>query len=303
LRLTASYHCEAHLDAVAIQNYNIDYHTSSQDANNDKKQIPISIHLADMPIPNKELIDLVLERRMDTAQKIVSIARFLREKSKIRIRQPLNKILIPISSIYERRDILQVENIIKEELNIKEIEFITDDTNIVSKTAKANFKTIGKKFGKDTQALANAIKELTNNQIKELEVNKNYNLYINNIYFTISIEDVEIVNNDIEGWLVATDNGITVALDTTLTEDLIQEGIAREFVSKIQNIRKETGLEVIDRITIDVDANDNIISAIKAKNDYICSETLCNVINPATLSATNEIEFIETKIKVLVKKM
>ena len=137
-----------------------------------KNNMPISIHLVDMPIANPNLIDKDLERRMDVAQKIVSIARFLREKSKIRIRQPLNKILIPISSPTERRDIQMVEDIIKEELNIKEIEFIKDDSNIVSKTAKANFKTIGKKFGKDTQLVANAIKELTNEQIKELELNK-----------------------------------------------------------------------------------------------------------------------------------
>ena len=142
--------------------------------------MPLSIHLVDMPISNKELIDPDLERRMNTAQKIVSIARFLREKSKIRIRQPLNKILIPVNSASERRDIQQVENIIKEELNIKEIEFITDDTNIVSKTAKGNFKTLGRKFGKDTQVVANAIKELTNEQIKELEVNKKITINIIN---------------------------------------------------------------------------------------------------------------------------
>ncbi|MCL2039577.1 MAG: DUF5915 domain-containing protein [Bacteroidetes bacterium] len=140
---------------------------------------PISIHLVDMPVSNPELIDKDLERRMDTAQKIVSIARFLREKSKIRIRQPLNKILIPINSPTQRRDIQMVEDIIKEELNIKEIEFITDDSNIVSKTAKPNFKTIGKKFGKDTQLVANAIKELTNDQIKELETNKKIIISVN----------------------------------------------------------------------------------------------------------------------------
>jgi len=135
--------------------------------------MPLSIHLKDMPVSNLELIDNDLERRMDTAQKIVSIARFLREKSKIRIRQPLNKILIPVNSPQDRRDIQQVESIIKEELNIKEIEFITGDTShIISKTAKGNFKTLGKKFGKDTQLVANAIKELTNEQIRELEVNK-----------------------------------------------------------------------------------------------------------------------------------
>jgi len=133
--------------------------------------MPQSVHLCDMPTSDPDLIDADLERRMDLAQKIVSLARFLREKAKLRIRQPLNKILVPVSSVAERRDIQQVEDIIKEELNIKEIEYITDASNIISKSAKANFKTIGKKFGKNTQAVANAIKGLSNEQIKELEMN------------------------------------------------------------------------------------------------------------------------------------
>jgi len=143
--------------------------------------MPQSVHLCDMPVSNSDHIDSDLERSMDMAQKIVSLARFLREKSKLRIRQPLNRILIPVNSIAERRDIQQVEEIIKEELNIKAIEFITNDTsNIISKTAKANFKTIGKKFGKDTQAVANAIKELSNEEIKKLEKNGKLEILIKN---------------------------------------------------------------------------------------------------------------------------
>ena len=121
--------------------------------------------------------------------------------------------------------------------------------------------------------------------------------------FEIDLEDVEIINNDIEGWLVETNNGITVALDTTLTEDLIQEGIAREFISKLQTMRKEAGLEVIDRININIDANQNIISAIKIKNDYICNETLSNSINISYLSDENEIDFLDDKIKVSISKV
>jgi isoleucyl-tRNA synthetase len=121
--------------------------------------------------------------------------------------------------------------------------------------------------------------------------------------YEISIEDVEIISNDIEGWLVATDNGVTVALDTTLTEELIQEGIAREFISRIQNIRKDSGFEVTDRITIDVDAKENIIAAIKTKNDHICNETLCLAINNTTLPDTDEIDFLDEMIKVIVRKV
>ena len=121
--------------------------------------------------------------------------------------------------------------------------------------------------------------------------------------FEISIEDVEIINNDIEGWLVETDNGVTVALDTTLTPELIYEGIAREFVSKIQNMRKDSGFEVTDRIIISVDANEDIASAIKTKNDYIYNETLCNTLYFTPLPVENEIEFLNDKIKVTVKKV
>jgi isoleucyl-tRNA synthetase len=264
-----------------------------------------SIHIENMPISDSTKIDNDLERRMELAQKIVSLSRFLREKSKLRIRQPLKRILLPINSTQERRDIQAVADIIMEELNVKSIEFITDEAaNIISKIAKGNFKTLGKKFGKSTQAIANAIKELNNEQIKELELTKKFSLKIENEEFLIELEDVEISNNDIEGWLVASDSGITVALDTTLDDDLIKEGIAREFVSRVQNLRKDSGFEVTDRIKLEIVCDDVTKSAISDKKDYISNETLSDELNFVNkLSADSEIEFLETKISIKAIKI
>jgi len=271
---------------------------------NSQTNIPLSIHLKNMPTADKTLIDIDWERRMELAQKIVSLARFLREKSKLRIRQPLRRILIPINTPTERRDIQAVSEIIKEELNIKEIEFITDESsNIIQKAAKGNFKTLGKKFGKQTQLVADAIKGFTNLQIRELEKNQKINLTVDGNDFVIDLEDVEISSNDLEGWLVATDSGVTVALDTTLDDDLIKEGIAREFVSRVQNLRKDSGFEVTDRINITVVCDAEIKSAILAKQSYITTETLCdNISFVDSLASKYEIDFLEEKIWVEAKK-
>jgi isoleucyl-tRNA synthetase len=164
------------------------------------KDMPISVHLTEFPVVNIEVIDDRLESRMELAQSIVSLARFLREKSKIRIRQPLNRILLPVDSIDQRRDIQQVSDIIKEELNIKEIEFITDNSsNIITKRAKANYKTIGKKFGKDTKLVADLILKLSNDEIKLLEKEKELVITSDGASFHLIFEDIEVTNDDIEG--------------------------------------------------------------------------------------------------------
>ncbi|HPP38977.1 MAG TPA: isoleucine--tRNA ligase [Candidatus Kapabacteria bacterium] len=240
---------------------------------------PESVHLCRIPEVEHDKIDMALENRMAKAQQIVSLARFLREKSKIRVRQPLRRVLLPVDSPQERRDIQAVADIIKEEINIKEIEFVTDETSaIVSKRAKANFKSIGKKFGKSTQKVANAIKDLPSKEVNKLIGDSQYKLQIDGEEFLITLEDVEIYSEDIEGWLVASENGVTVALDTALDEDLICEGIAREFINRIQNLRKSSGFEVTDRIDIFVSAADNIKNALSAKSDYIKNETLAENI-------------------------
>lgn len=266
---------------------------------------PVSIHLTDMPQVDDNLIDVELERRMEAAQRITSLARSLREKANLKVRQPLRRILVPVNSPTERRDIQAVEAIIIEEINVKGIEFVSDnDSDIVRKVAKPNFKIIGKKYGKSTQSVANFIKELKNDSIKLMEKNGSLIANIDGNDLEISIEDIEIQSEDIEGWLVATENGITVALDTTLDSELINEGIAREFVNRIQNLRKDTGLEVTDRITISYSSSDIIKESIDLMNVYVCSETLSDaVIFKSDLSDATDVELNDENVKISISKV
>lgn len=236
--------------------------------------MPDSVHLCDMPSCKENVIDSDLERRMSHAQVIVFLARSLREKAKIKTRQPLRRILVPVLNPQQRRDIQLVSDIILEELNIKTIEYITDDSGIVKRSVKPNFKTLGKKFGKETQLVANAIKEINSAQVKSLLQGDTITLTIQNNDAIVTPEDVEIISEDIEGWLVASQGSVTVALDTELDEELIAEGFAREFVSKIQNMRKQQGYNVTDRISIKVSCDEAIWSTIEKSKDYISSETL-----------------------------
>ncbi len=242
------------------------------------KDQPQSIHLIEFSKPDESLINPELEERMAIAQTIVFLARSLREKSKLRVRQPLRRILIPVSSPKQRRYIQYFEDIIKEELNIKNIEFVTDDSDIVKRSAKPNFKVIGKKFGKLTKVVAPLIKELKEKDIKNIEKDGSLRLEVKGEKIEITMEDIELVNEDIEGWLVASDNQITVAIDTQLDQDLINEGLAREFVNRVQNHRKDSGYEVIDRINIIYDAPEQMVNAVSIMQDYIKNETLAEKI-------------------------
>lgn len=264
-----------------------------------------SVHLSDFPEVADKYIDAKLENKMASAQTITSLARSLREKSNIKVRQPLNKILLPIGSPEERRAIQSVENIIKEELNIKSIEFIAEDNDeIVKRIAKADFKVIGKKFGKKTQKVANSIATLSNNQIKTLERLGSLEIDVEDEKITIYTEDVEIQSDDIEGWLVASEGSITVALDTQLSEELLKEGIAREFVNRIQNLRKELGFDVTDRIDIIYDAPVKIVNAVEFMADYVKNETLAESILPqSTIAEAHEESIDENLIKLKISKL
>ncbi|MCS6808926.1 MAG: isoleucine--tRNA ligase, partial [Bacteroidota bacterium] len=236
---------------------------------------PRSVHLELMPEPVQEEIDTALETRMEKAQNIVFLARSLREKAKIKTRQPLKRILIPVSSPDERRCIQEVQDIIAEEINVKAVEYVSGDTGIVRKSAKANFKTLGKKFGKHTQHIAQAVKALSAEDIQQLERTHSLVLNLNGSSYTVELDDVEILHEDIEGWLVASHNGLTVALDTEITTELRQEGIAREFVNRIQNLRKESKFDVTDRIALRIHAPREVQSALEAMRTYVQNETLC----------------------------
>ncbi|MFN8366221.1 MAG: isoleucine--tRNA ligase [Candidatus Kapaibacterium sp.] len=233
----------------------------------------VSVHLTSIQPGNASCIDTDLERRMHTAQRIVFLARSLREKSKIKTRQPLQRILVPVNSPQERRDIQAVQDVICEELNIKSIEYVTDDAGIVRRSAKANFKVMGKKYGKNMKDAANVIRTFTNDDVRTLQRGGGINITVNNEQYDVLLEDVEILSEDIEGWLVASEGTLTVALDTELTAELIAEGTAREFVNRIQTLRKSSGFEVTDRIIISV-AAPSIQQSLEQMREYICTETL-----------------------------
>jgi isoleucyl-tRNA synthetase len=234
-----------------------------------------SVHLSDLP--EAGYIDNELEIRMDSAQRVVYLTRSIRAKNNLKVRQPLKKIMVAADK--SRKEALrEMKDVILEEVNIKELIVLEDDSSIVNKSAKANFKTIGPKYGKIVKALANSIKELNKDEIKQLEVSGSLNLTVEGEALTISLEDVEILSHEIEGWIVESEEGITVAIDTELTDDLIAEGYAREFVNRIQNMRKDAGFDVIDRIKVYYLANEKMISYIIKFSDYISNEVLADSI-------------------------
>lgn len=269
-----------------------------------KSDEPLSIHLSDFMDVNNDIIDLELEEKMETAQRVVYLARSLREKSQIKTRQPLQKILIPVLTPIFRRNIEEMADIIKEELNIKEIEYINDSTsNIIKKNVRPDYRSIGNKFGKLTSKIANAVKGFNDKDIDTLLNNGEIVVELDGENYTLNQEDVEVYHEDIEGWLVANEKNVTVALDTTITDELKNEGVARDFVSKIQNIRKDIGLEVTDRIDIKIVSNENYNTSINELSDYIKNETLCNEITIVDcLENSTTIEIDDNNLSVLVTK-
>jgi isoleucyl-tRNA synthetase len=243
-----------------------------------------SVHIAPMVSSNTNLVNSELERRMDVAQRVVGIVRSMRAKTNLKTRQPLARIAVPASA-ETRRLIQQMNDVILEEINVKAIEFIDESSPIVRKTASANFKIIGPKFGKSVNAVAKRIKEMSSPEVIQLEQTGSFSAEVNGTAVTIAREDVTIAAQSIEGWLVETAEGLTVALDTTLTDDLINEGLAREFVNRIQNMRKDAGLSVTDRIRIYFESSDRLAGAVSRMSDYIKSETLATQVQSGRDSA------------------
>ncbi len=233
-----------------------------------------SVHLADFPVFNNSYVDKSLERKMEAAQIISSLVLSLRAKEKIKVRQPLQKIMIPIDSKQQKEEILAVANLIKHEVNVKEIELLEDASDILVKQIKPNFKALGPRFGKDMKLIANTIIGFTAEDIKKIEQSGQIEVEINGKSITLGLEDVEITSQDIEGWLVANEGALTVALDVTISEDLRKEGIARELVNRIQNLRKDSGFEVTDRINVMLQKDEKIVDAVQTNMLYIKAETL-----------------------------
>ena len=241
-----------------------------------KKYVASSVHLSDFPKSKSELINLDLENCMRLAQKITSLGLSLRKKEKLRVRQPLQKIIIPILEEKTKKDIESVGEIIKSELNVKDIKFLDEESFALNKRIKPNFKILGPKFGKDMKLIANKISKFTISDIKEIEENKNYKI---SDKITITLSDVEISSADIPGFSVATSDGITVALDINISNELKEEGIAREFINRIQKLRKDNGYAVTDKLTIWIEKNEFVTTAIKNNFSYICKETLAEQLH------------------------
>jgi isoleucyl-tRNA synthetase len=264
-----------------------------------------SVHLSEFPVVDYSGIDNELEQRMDIAQKVSSMVLGLRKKEKLRVRQPLQKIMIPILSEEFGRRLKVVESLILAEVNVKELEYLDASNTTLVKKIKANFKTLGPRFGKIMKEVAALIASLNQDEIAIIETQGYIDLTIDGQPLRIEKEDVEISSEDIPGWVVASDYGITVALDVNVSEELFAEGLAREFVNRIQNLRKDSGLEVTDRIRLQVLTTDKLNQALKSNLDYICAETLTNELNIVdSLTEGETVELIEgLTTKVLLSKI
>jgi isoleucyl-tRNA synthetase len=269
-----------------------------------KKETSESIHLSDFPLYDESFVDKSLERKMENAQIISSLVLSLRAKEKIKVRQPLQKIMIPVDNDQQKEEILAVANLIKNEVNIKEIQILEDASDILIKQVKPNFKALGPKFGKDMRFIAAEIQKFTKEDINKIEKDKNISIKVNEKNITLDITDVEISSKDIEGWLVANEGSLTVALDVTISEELRKEGVARELVNRIQNARKDAGLEVTDTIKLTVLNFENLQHAINENKDYIMSETLTKeLVFVEELSNGTEIAFDTIKSSILIEKI
>ncbi len=237
-----------------------------------------SVHLAKFPTADETLINKQLEERMQLAQQISSMVLGLRRKVQIRVRQPLSKLMIPILNEDMKLQLEAVKNIILSEVNVKEIEYITDTTGVLIKKIKPNFKTLGPKYGKYMKQISATVAAMTQSDIFEFEKKSEYRLQIGDEILTLGLEDVEILSEDIPGWLVANEGRVTVALDINITKELKEEGIAREFINRIQNLRKESDFDVTDKIRLYIKKNEQINEAVENFSTYIASQVLAESI-------------------------
>lgn len=242
------------------------------------KESFISVHLTDYPESDESVIDKALEERMSYAQRISSLILSLRKKEKIRVRQPLQKVMIPILDDNFKTQVEGVADLILSEVNIKSIEYLTDTSGVLKKKIKPNFKTLGRRLGKDMGAASKVIGQFDQDSIAELEKAGKYDLQIEDRSYELSLEDFEISTADIPGWLVASDGNITTALDITITDELKAEGMARELVNRIQNIRKSSDFNVTDKIVVNLQAEPAVSTAIEKFGDMVAAEVLANEI-------------------------
>ncbi|GEP95413.1 isoleucine--tRNA ligase [Chitinophaga cymbidii] len=267
------------------------------------RQAAPSVHLTDFPVADAKAIDTDLEERMQLAQDVSSLVLSLRKKTNNKVRQPLQKILIPVLDPHTREQLSLVEHLVKSEVNVKSIEYLTETEGFIKKKIKPNYKTLGSRMGARMKAVAGAISAFSQHDIATLEKEGEFGLIIDNERIPILLSDVEIISEDIPGWTVANKGALTVALDITITPELLDEGNARELVNRIQKIRKDSGFELTDRIAVKVQEVDSLKSAIINFNDYICTEILADSLDVVTqLQEGIEVEVNDLKFNVLVNK-
>lgn len=261
----------------------------------------VSVHLSAFPKVEASEIDTTLEQRMELAQKVTSMVLSLRKKEHVIVRQPLQKICIPATDACQKENIEAMSQLILDEVNVKELEFVEGD--MLEKKVKCNFRVMGKKFGKLMKAVAAAVGELSQDAINELSVNGSVHVDVDGQTVEIVREDVEIVSEDIPGWTVANDGALTVALDLEITEELKNEGMAREIVKRIQAYRKSSGFEITDHIHVVLSHDDNLQKAVEAYHDYICSQVLADKLEFGAPVSGEELDFEDFKISVDITKL
>jgi isoleucyl-tRNA synthetase len=261
------------------------------------------VHHVLFPKANETLIDNSLEERMQLAQDTSSLILSLRKKVNIKVRQPLQKVLIPVLNQNMKDQLEKVEDLIKSEVNVKEIEYLNSDNTFISKKIKPNFVLLGKKLGTRMKPVSAALAKFSQEDISKLEKDGQIDLNIENEVITLAINEVELTSEDIPGWTVASKGQLTVALDITITPELQKEGDAREFVNRIQKIRKDSGFELTDKINVQIDTNDTLKSSLVAYNQYICTEILADKLEflPITKGGTL-IDVNENELKTIVTK-
>ena len=263
----------------------------------------ISVHLSDFPLANESLIDKALEEKMEIAQRISSMVLALRRKVNIKVRQPLSSIMVPVLDERQKAAIEAIQALILNEVNVKEITYVDNTAGILVKKIKADFKKLGPRYGKIMKDLAAAIAKMSQEDILKLEQNGKFAILLANETAEINVEDVEIVSEDIPGWLVANDGKLTVALDVTLTDELKKEGIARELVNRIQNIRKSNGFEIVDKINVLIQSDERIKDAVADYKQYIANQVLANNIQLADLTEGTELEIDDLHLLIKVEKV
>ncbi len=262
-----------------------------------------SVHLTDFPVANTTFIDKALEERMEMAQLVSSLVLSLRKKANIRVRQPLSKIMIPVKDENMKTQLEKVSHLIKSEVNIKEIEFLSPDNNILVKNVKPNFKTLGKKYGKQMKQIQAYFTNMSQEEIHQFEKNNGTHLNVDGVEVELTLEDALISTQDIPGWAVTSEGDLTVALDMTITDELMQEGLAREIVNRVQNLRKTGGFEVTDRIELLIEKNEKIDAAVEKFGDYICTETLATINKVDALEGVEAEELVEgVNVKLQIQK-